>query len=630
MFQSDRSTEHASSQALLHQALAFHQAGALENAETLYLQVLSQHPQHPDALHLLGQLHHARGDAPQAIVWLGKALEANGEIPAFYTSLGTVLQSMGQSQEAFDCYQKALQLNPNSVDAYNNLGLALQEAERHPEALVCFQAALRLEPEQATLWNNLGLSLQALQQTASARQAFETALKLDPECHPAAVNLGQIYHQEQRLSEARKVLEQALAQRPDEPATLNNLALVLADMGAVSSALGLLHTARKVAPQDLDTGLNLGSLLQRAGRFEEAIEAYQPWTIQHPGYSELARNLAMAYQGAGQFESAIQCLSDAITVSPHDGELHLARAMAWLAAGQFEAGWAEYEWRFETVKVPRREFPEPLWEGGRLQGKTILVTAEQGYGDAFQFVRFLPLLKAQGARVLLECHPGMATILKPCPGADAVFERSPDGAVKQPFDCHVSLMSLPHRLNLGGETMADRTPYLAVPEEMESKWAGVFSGVTGLKIGFVWTGSQTNGAGQFRSCPVEALTPLFSTPGSTWVSLQVGPEGEGLLPYREKHPNLIALQEQLTDFAQTAAVITQLDLVITIDTAVAHLAGALGKPVWTMLPYMADWRWGHQGETSAWYPTMRLFRQPRPGDWASVIQAIQAELLATF
>lgn len=626
MFQSAHPSEDNSSQSLLQQALQFHQVGALEDAETLYHQLLSKEPQHPDALHLLGQLHHARGEASQALVWLGKALEANGEIPAFHNSLGTVLQSMGQSQAAFNCYQKAIQLNPNSVEAYNNLGLALQEAKRHPEALACFQTALRLEPEQAILWNNLGLSLQEVGQAGSARQAFETALRLDPACHPAAVNLGQVYHQEQRLLEARQILEQVQAQIPEDPATLNNLALVLADMGEVSAALALLQTAQSLAPQDLDTALNLGNLLQRAGRFEEAITVYKPWLAQHPGHGELARNLAMAYQGIQQFNSALQCLSEALEASPQDGELHLARAMAWLADGQFEAGWAEYEWRFETAQVPRRKFSQPTWEGDDLTGKTLLVTAEQGYGDAFQFVRFLPLLQQKGARVLMECHPGMGRIFATVAGADTVFERSPDGSVAQLFDCHVSLMSLPHCLNLGGETMAGRTPYLAVPEEIESKWAEVFSDVTGLKIGFVWAGSQTNGAGRFRSCPVEAFTPLFSTPESTWVCLQVGPEGADLLPCREKYPNLIILQDDLTDFAQTAAAITQLDLVITIDTAVAHLAGGMGKPVFLLLPAMADWRWGRHETTTQWYPTMRLFRQPRPGDWQAVMEAVQVEL----
>lgn len=624
------------STATIHHALSYHQAGQLQEAAIVYREILSVNPKNADALHLFGLLVQQSGNPQQALPLLQQAVNENGKAPTYYNSLGNLLQELCKWEEAIQCYQKALKLAPKLVDTYCNLGLAYHQTNRSQEAMSCFQEALRLSPNLPQAHNNLGLVLKRLGDVQAAQGHYEEALRQDPAFLEGWVNLGELLQESEDWARAEAACHRALALDAGCPEALTNLALILQETGRPQDALQSAKRAIQEAPENLTCLINLGSLYYQQGLYSQAIDFYQTLLPQIPATAEIYQNLGMCLRADGKLPEAIQAFRDALSSFAEEPDLHFHLALALLQSGQWTEGFQEYEWRFQTGRVPASPLPFPKWEGSPLQGKTLLVTAEQGYGDTLQFVRYLNCPQFEEATLILRCQPGLKTLLQGFTRISQVFELHeplPAGTI---IDFQVSTLSLPRVLAATVESIPKETPYLIAPSESVQSWDAIFSETKALKVGIVWSGSPTNKAGGRRNCPLREFLRLARHDGIQLYSLQKGPASETLeetMQAADLAPDkVIDLSSRLTDFAETAAALEHLDLVITVDTSVAHLAGALGRPVWAMLPDAADWRWlqhsGTEASHTPWYPSMKLFHQPAPGNWAAVIDQIQWALAA--
>jgi Flp pilus assembly protein TadD len=479
---------------------------------------------------------------------------------------------------------------PASVERFNR-ALRFQASNQKPEAAREYLQALELNPGYVEAAFNLGVLFQEMGQNAEAVGCYRRALQYKPDFAPAWGNLGVALRNTNQGEEAVASFQQALRLQPGEPGVLNNLGNALLAQQQYAEATACFRDGLRRAPANSGIHLNLGNALRVSGRVGEAV----------------------------------QSLRQAIELRPDYAEAHWDLAFALLLQGDFSQGFQEYEWRWRRPDFPRRSFASPLWLGEDLAGRTLLVHAEQGAGDAIQFVRFVGDLAERGARVLLECPPSLAALFESVSGAHRVI---PKGDALPEVDYHVPLLSLPQRLGITIGTIPARTPYLrppvnhcvVLPSPRDRRDVR-------LKVGLAWRGNPQHSNDRQRSIPLELLDPLFSLPGVAFYNLQVasGPQfaGEGT-----SQPSLTPLKGLLHDFADTASVIAQLDLVISADTSVAHLAGALGRPAWVLLPFAPDWRWLLEREDTPWYPTLRLFRQSAPGDWSAVIQRVHDALLA--
>jgi tetratricopeptide (TPR) repeat protein len=460
------------------------------------------------------------------------------------------------------------------------------------------------------------------QGVAAARAGdFVGAQALLAEClartpgHAEALNAQGIVQQRLGRPEAAVELHaRAAALKPGYGAAHANLGAALAALGHVAEALAAYDAAAAADPANAECHYNCGILLQGRGRMAEAADCYARALARRPAYPEARNNLGIALRELGRLDAAIASYRAALAQAPANAEAHHNLGMALLEAGDLEEGWREHEWRLAVGVTPPRHTARPRWQGGDVAGKTVLVWAEQGFGDTINFARYLPLLAARGARVLFEAHRPLLRLFAGMAGVDLL----PFGEPPPPFDMQVPLLSLP--LLCGTRTLADipaAVPYLDADPALVAVWRRRFEGLPRPLVGFAWAGNPEQKNDRNRSIPFEVAARLERA-GGTCVSLQVGRDAGRLAGAFDAAPFL-------ADFAETAAAMRALDLVVTVDTSVAHLAGALGVPVWTMLCFAPDWRYLRDREDCPWYPGMRLFRQGAPGDWDGVLERVGAE-----
>jgi Flp pilus assembly protein TadD len=475
-----------------------------------------------------------------------------------------------------------------------------------------------------TLSESLAIALQHHQagRLPEAEEIYRQVLQQQPNQVDALQLLGVIVYQSGKLEEAIAYYRQALALNPALSQVHGNLGIALNKQGLLEEATQHYQKAISLNPTSAQFHYNLGIALRELDRLESATLHFKQATALQKDFVEAYDNLGDVLEQQGQYEEALVCYDKAIELKPNFALAHFHRARTLLRRGDFSRGFAEYEWRWaEDIIGIRPPFEAPLWDGSDLKGKTILLYGEQGYGDRIQFIRYAPLVRERGGRVIDVCLAPLTGILATVPGIDQVVDL--DAEVPE-FDFHAPLMSLPYLLGTTPETIPAQIPYLRAPKSYNIKLKSPPK--TRLKVGIVWAGNVISRNFRIRTCGLQSFFPLLETPGVAFYSLQVGSRSQELAAL----PASIQVQDlsgQLRDFTDTATVIAQLDLVITIDTSVAHLAGALGKPVWVLLPFVADWRWMLRREDSPWYPTMRLFRQESLGDWSGVMARV-AEALA--
>ncbi|MGB8275786.1 MAG: tetratricopeptide repeat-containing glycosyltransferase family protein [Alphaproteobacteria bacterium] len=548
---------------LLANALEHHRAGRLAKAGELYGKILRKHPRHAGALYLTG---------------LAK-------------------QALGHPDRALQLYEKAAQADPANPLYHHALGLALGAAGRPREAEAVFREALAAAPNEAGLWTALGNLLKA----------------------------------ERRFDEAVTAQTKALDLAPGEPEVMSNLGAALGEAGRHDEALECFRAALARAPDHPELHFNLGNALLVTGRRGEAEEELRHAVRLAPDHARAWSSLGVSQREQGKIDRAIASLSEAIRLAPDYADAHFNLGLAMLTKGPSVAGWREYDWRRKIPGFAMRPVDRPRWDGTELDGGTLLVHAEQGLGDTIQFVRYVREAVNSGGRVVVESPPPLVRLLA---GADLGVEIVPCAAERPLCDVQIPLMSLPGLLDPELKRAGALVPYLKADLELARHWRHKLGPRGALKVGLCWQGNPSYRVDRDRSIPVDLLARLATVRGVRLVSLQKGQGREQLLGARGVLPI-----EDLGDgfdrdgsgdgrgaFLDTAAVMACLDLVVTSDTAVAHLAGAMGVEVWMLLCRAPDWRWGREGAASPWYPSMRIFRQDRAGDWESVIARAAGEL----
>jgi len=574
---------------ILQDALTFHRAGDLDRAEECYRRILAREPGNPGILHLLGTVAHQRGRHDVALDLLGRAIAADDRVAEFHNTLGAELQAIGRSDEAVSEYRRAIMLKPDYAEAYNNMAMGLQSQGR------CSQAV----------------------------EYYRRAAGLAPDCAEIHFNLANALRSEGRLDEAFSSYKKALELRGDYAEAHNNLAITLREQGKFEQAIDCYENAIRANPGCAAFHNNLASLLQRRGRIGEAIANCEKAVSIDPNSAEAHYNLGSALRDAGRCDEAIVQNDLAIRLRPEYAEAHWNQAIAYLLNGDFKEGWKQYEWRRKTnwhVSAYPHKHRKPRWDGKSFAGKRLLVHCEQGIGDCIQLVRYLPLVKAQGGTVVFEAWKSLHGLLKGFNGIDELAELSFNRETQVRFDAHVSIMDLPELFGTTEQTIPNSVPYIHACPIKSAKWNRDLAGPD-LKVGIVWAGSARHTNDHNRSCSLEPFLPLSQIEGVRLYGLQKGE------PARQaQESQLTNLGEQFADFTDAAAAIDNLDLIISVDTAVLHLAGAMGKPVWALLAFAPDWRWMLKRADSPWYPTMRLFRQQKWGDWDSLFRIVNREL----
>ncbi len=627
--------------------------GRLEEGVRYYQQVLERKPETAEIRSNLASLLSRLGQSEAAIAQQKIALQQLGNRPDAHYNLAVILAEAGHLEAAIQHYQTSLTLDPENINAYNNLGTLLGQQGKLLEALAYYQRAVAIAPHHFNAQNNLAVTLAKLNRLEEAIPHFEQALALQPSAL-AHHHLGQIYQRQGQPEAAARQFEQAIARQPDYFSAYLNLGIVLQRRGKLKEALACYHKALELKPDSAATYDNIGTVLHEQKRLAEAIAHYEKAIELNPkdanAYSNLGtarleqgdlegaiatcqqaihlkpdhvdahNNLASAYLELGQFEAAITEFETALQLQPDHANAHLNLGIALLLLGNYERGWQEYHWRWQTRQCPDLRYPQALWDGSDLQKQWILLTAEQGLGDTIQFARYAALVQQRGGRVVLACQKSLFRLFSSLPGVERCVDRD---RTDVPTQYHAPLLDLPMLLGTRVETIPAPIPYLAALPD-PSVQLQTFAN-TRLKVGFVWsTNPQSSTAGK-RSAPLAYFLRLLELPEIALYSLQKERSDTERLALGEQD-RLQDLSDQLGDFADTAAAIAQLDLVISVDTSVIHLAGAMGKPVWTLLAFVADWRWLWNREDTPWYPTMRLFRQTQPGDWAGVFERVQASL----
>jgi Flp pilus assembly protein TadD len=460
-----------------------------------------------------------------------------------------------------------------------------------------------------------------------ADQLYRLILAQQPSHAGAMHYLGVIAHQEGRKETAVQLIRQALTLIPNDASAHSNLGNSLKDLGRLDEAIAEFRKAVSLDPKLAEPHSNLGNALRDKDELDEAIVEYRRALAIQSNYAEAHYYLASALTAVGQLNEAIIEYRRAIAMRPNDAEAHMHLAMTLLLRCEFELGWAEYEWRWklEGFQSLNREFARPPWTGGELGGRTILIHAEQGFGDAIQFIRYLPLVAQRGGKVIARIPKDLIRLLGNLPGPEKWI--TPDDPLPE-FDLHCSLLSLPHIFGTNLRSIPAQKDPLEADEALVNAWERRFrKEPAGIKVGLAWAGSRAHSADRYRSIPFSKFAPLATDAGVVFYSLQKGDAArEAAAPPAKLR--ITDWTEELKDFADTAALIANLDLVISVDTSVAHLAAAMGKPVWLLLPFIPDWRWLLDRQDSPWYPTMRLFRQHTRGDWNGVIAKVAEELVA--
>jgi Flp pilus assembly protein TadD len=575
----------------------------------------------------LARRHHSAGDYAQAEHLCRQVLRDHPEELEAWRLLGEACLFQGKFAEAVDGYQQALRLGPNPAQVHNNLGVALSRLGKRDEAARSYLRAVQAAPDYAEARNNLAATLIDQGQPGEAETYLRQALDLKPDYAEAHNNLGIALAAQGRLGEAVTSYQRALHFRPDYANALRNLGITLLEQGRPDEAAASYQRALRLNWNSVEAHHGLGSALRQQGKLEEALASYRRALQINPKSAEAHNGLAVVLRQQGKLDEALSGFRRALELNPGHAEGHANLARALLLRGDFERGWREYEWRWKCKGFPRLPDHRPPWDGSPLQGRTILLLAEQGLGDTFQFIRYAPEVKRRGGTVVAACQRALLSLLASAPGLDALVDR--DGPWP-PFDVYAPLLSLPRILGTTPDTVPAAVPYLHPVADLVASWRDELRPLGDFLIGVAWRGSPSYREDRYRSFDLAQIEPLTRLPGVRLISLQKGVGAEQVGAWAGRVP-VVDLGDRLDaagPFLDTAAIMKGLDLVVTCDTAVAHLAGALAVPAWVALGFAADWRWMLGREDSPWYPTLRLFRQARPGDWAGVF-ARMAEALAS-
>jgi tetratricopeptide (TPR) repeat protein len=645
-------------------AIQHHQRGELAEAERIYRKILELDPRHADSLHLLGVLAHQVGRDEIAVELIRKAIASDKRPAAFHSNLGTALQALGRLEEAVECYERSLEIQPNLAEAQMNLGAVLQAQGKPELAEARFRRALELRPELAEAHVNLGNILQAQGKLDEAVASHERAMALKPEFAEACFNYANTLQALGRLEEAVAGYQRTLALKPgmaEAHCNLGNAMLALKDLEAAEAcyqqalalkpdyaeacynqgnlrqaqdklkeAVACYERALQLKPELAEAHYNLGNTLHTLDRLDEAEACLERALAIRPEYAEAHYNLGCVLEELGRAEEALARMARALEIKPDYHQARFGYALAQLRGGEFTTGWRNYEsrWMSPDHDTPWREYPQPLWSGEKLDSGRLLLWGEQGIGDEIQFAGLVPEAVRSGNRITLDCEARLRPLFaRSFPEVEVVSGCGPAESATMEIAAQLPTGSLPGLFRSSEAAFAATTsPYLkADPAERERFRAEYFDGRK--LIGLAWQ-TLNQRTGRRRTIGLKEFAPLFALSGIRWISLQYG-DFDALEEQAAAANAPLLIDRSVDQFANMdrfAAQMAAMDQVITIDNSTAHLAGALGQPVWLLVPFAADWRWLRRRSDSPWYPTLRIFRQPQIGEWEPVIEKVQSGL----
>ncbi len=576
-----------------------HQQGRFADAERIYQEVLRQEPTYFEALHLLGVVALQTRKTRESVELITKAIQLNPNVAAAHTNLGSALIALTRFAEALPSFDSAIALKPDFAEAHNNRAAALNALKRYEQALASCDKAIALKPHYAEAYNNCAAALNALK----------------------------------RYEQALASCDKAIALKPNFPEAHNNRGNALNAMARHEDAIASYDNATVLAPNYAEAYNNRGNALYNIMRPEQALASYDKAIAIKPDYAEAHNNRGNALSYLKHCEAAIASYDKAASLTPDYVEAHFNKSLLLLLMGRFEQGWRLYEWRKKKANpVATRHYPQPLWLGEEsIAGKTILLYEEQGLGDTLQFCRYARLVADLGAQIILEVPPQLTRLLGSLSETMQIIKT---GTQPPDFDYQCPLMSLPLAFKTDISNIPANTPYLKSDLEKSLSWKKTLGAKGKLRVGLVWSGgirpNQPVSVNKRRNIPLAKLASL-KHPNIEFYSLQKGQPGESELAELKRSnwsgPDVLDFTSQLDDFSDTAALMDNLDLVLTVDTSTAHLAGALGKPVWILNRFDTCWRWLLDRTDSPWYPTAKLYRQQKAEDWENVVQRVKTDLI---
>nr|WP_041757959.1 tetratricopeptide repeat protein [Bradyrhizobium sp. ORS 278] len=613
-------------EALCDAALRLLRAGQLTKAEETCRRALTLDAASIDALQAMGRVCVALKRFDDAIEWFARAIRQDVSVPDSFIGLAQALRLAGRLDEAIKAYDRALQLRPDAVESWDALSELLQLTGRHAEAALACDRLLQLAPDRAPTWFRLGESLEAEGRRDEAALAFEQVLKLQPDHVDAANKAGAVHFDAGRYVEAIAQFDQSLRQQPDQAGVLCLKGISLRRLRRYDEAQPFGQRAHALAPHDPDIANSYGCILQNLGRHDEAITVFEKAIAIRPQTADFHNHRGTSLAELHRFDEAFASFDRAIALRPDFADAHWNAALFRLLAGDFARGWAAREWgrQCRAVGFVERSFDVPMWLGDDpLEGRTILLHSDEGLGDTIQFARYATMVAARGARVVLEVDAVLQPLLSGVDGVAQCLARGVDAVPA--IDIHCPLSSLPLAFATRLDTIPAAPAYLPrPPDARRALWQQRLGPRDRLRVGLVWSGNPAHLNDHNRSMPLAMLAPLLDL-DAQFVSLQKGirPADQTVLAARG---DILDLTADIRDFVDTAALIDDLDLVITVDTSVAHLAGAMGRPTWIMLPYTPDYRWLLDRDDSPWYPSLRLFRQDARRDYGDVVARVRAAL----
>ncbi len=607
--------------ARFHQALWFHHQGRLAEAERIYREIVQRQPHNASAVHMLGLVALQTQRLDRAVKLIGRAVALAPDNADALINLGLALHEARRFADAIATFDRAIALSPEAAEAHTNRGLALEALARPEEALASHDKAIGLRPGFAEAHNHRGNALRSLRRFEEALAAHARAIALNPGFAVAHHNHGNLLRDLNRLSEALSSYDKAIALAADHADTHNNRGAVLLQLQRPQEALASCDKAIALRPGLAAAHHNRGNVLCALGRLDDALASFDRAIALQPGNAEVHNDRAVVLDLLRRHEEAWAGFRTATSLRADYAEAWTNHAICLLRTGRLAEGWRLYEWRKQRLGL-HRSYRQPLWLGEQdITGKTLFVHWEQGLGDTLHFLRYARLAAGLGARVIMEVQPPLLRLLAQLGPAVEVI--GPEQC-RADFDYYCSLLSLPLAFGTELDTIPSARPYLQADEMLRARWSTLPLPKSRFRIGVAWSGNPGHLRDAGRSIDLAIFRALFEI-DAEWICLQREIRaGDRLL--LEGLRQVTWFGDELGDFADTAGLFDLMDLVITVDTSVAHLAASMGKPVWLLLSYDSDWRWMLDRDDSPWYPTMRLFRQRTLGDWDDVLRQVGHEL----
>ena len=643
----------------LNEGLTFHQNGELQKARECYESVLKSQPRNFDALRFLATLFLQVGHYQESIELFNKAAVIKKTDASIFSNKGNALKELQRYDEALESYNKAIVLKPKFAEAFSNRGITLQELNRLDEALESFDQAIQFKPDFAEAYSNKalvlhklkrfletleycdkaialkpdyveahsnrGIALQDLNRFEEALQNFDTAIRLNPNYAIAHFNRGFVLNELRRFNESLESYDKSITLSPNYAEAYFNRSIPLNELGRYEEALASCENAIKLKPGFAEAYCNRGIALKDLKQFQAALESFNTAIALAPQFAEAFSNRGLALKELTQFDAAIESYDKAIALKPHVAEFHFNKATTLIVTGHYLEGWELFECRVKgkTVGDIYSRYDKLRWTGEEnIQGKKLLIHHEHGLGDTIQFCRYLLQAQTLGAEIILEVPETLVPLISTLQAQINIVSQ---GTPLPEYDAYCPIMSMPYIFKTTVETIPANTPYLFTDQKKVAAWQDKLGPKNKLRVGLVWSGDIVHKNDRNRSIQLQELIALTDLP-IEWHSIQ-----KEYRPYDmevlNQHPEIRQHQDDIFDFSDTAALIESMDLIISVDTSIAHAAGAIGKPVWILLPFTPDYRWMLERKDSPWYPSAELYRQSENRQWSDVIQQVKTALI---